>query len=48
MLIAIEYLNEFGIDEIQKDGDLIQLCINSADKEIANKLIEKYNINLKY
>lgn len=45
---AINYLNQFGIDEIQKDGDLIQLAINKGDKEIAEMLILKYNININY
>jgi len=48
ILIAIEYLNQNGICEIQKDAELIQDAINNNNKETAEKLIEKYNINIKY
>lgn len=45
---AIDYLNEYGVDEILKDGELIQQAINNGDKTIAEQLINKYNINIKY
>lgn len=48
MIEAILYLEEFGINEIQKDSELIQKAINNGDKVIAEKLIEKYNINIKF
>jgi hypothetical protein len=45
---AVKYLNENGINEILKDGELIQNAINNGDKNIAERLITKYNINIKY
>lgn len=46
VLEAIKYLNAFGVDEIQKDGDSIQSAINNNNKELAKKLVDKYSMNL--
>lgn len=45
---AINYLNEFGIDEINKDGEWIVKTINSGNIDEAKKIVKKYKINLKY
>ena len=45
---AINYLNEFGIEEINNDGNWIVETINSGDINEAKKIVEKYKINLKY
>ena len=45
---AINYLNEFGIEEINNDGAWIVETINSGDINEAKKIVEKYKINLKY
>lgn len=45
---AINYLNEFGIDEINNDGAWIVETINSGNIEEAKKIVSKYKINLKY
>lgn len=42
VIAAMEYLNEFGVSEIIKDGELIQATINSGDVDLANELITKY------
>ena len=48
MLVAIDYLNNNGIDYIQADMDIITESINNGNVELALTLIEKYNINLNY
>ena len=45
---AINYLNEFGIEEINNDGAWIVETINSGNINEAKKIVEKYKINLKY
>lgn len=45
---AINYLNEFGIDEINKDGEWIVETINSGNIDEAKKIVSKYKINLNY
>lgn len=45
---AIKYLNEFGIDEINNDGNWIVETINSGNIDEAKKIVSKYKINLKY
>jgi len=45
---AIDYLNSFGIEEINNDAINIQNCINNGDDELANFFIDKYNININY
>ena len=45
---AINYLNEFGIEEINNDGAWIVETINSGNIEEAKKIVEKYKINLNY
>lgn len=47
ILKAIDYANEFGFSEINKDGELIQNAINNGDKSIAEQLILKYDIKIK-
>ena len=45
---AINYLNNNGISEIQNEMKNIITAINNCDKSLALKLVEKFNINLKY
>lgn len=45
---AINYLNEFGIDEINNDKDWIVETINSGNIDEAKKIVSKYKINLKH
>lgn len=45
---AIKYLNEYGIGEINKDGNLIVKTINSGNVDEAKKIVSKYKINLNY
>jgi hypothetical protein len=45
---AINYLNEFGIEEINNDKDWIIETINSGNVDEAKKIVTKYKINLNY
>jgi len=43
-LMAIEYLNEFGLDAINEaKNDIIQ-CINTGDRDLAKSIISKFKI----
>lgn len=48
IFIAIKYLNENGIDEVQSDAELIQETINTGNTELAYELMVKYGISIKY
>lgn len=41
---AIEFINENGIDALDKYEDKIVKCINTNDKELATELMDKFNI----